>query len=332
MQCVACKKYIDKVSNGFSVCPHCGSVNIPPIIPTNPLSQLLINKHTPANLGKTRRFTNINLLIAGVLLALLSISGLTANQNLFQTDLSSPPPAVQIRTWETEDNMLEEAENLIAENKLDEAAILLAQVDNSYPRYQEVLDLQKAIETKKAEIAKQVAVTQPRIKPVSTAPAMPAAPLAAFTTPVQIRGDAGCQSSTIEALKLLSHKAPAHYATVTKYVGIIECASQGSGMFAYENPTRYLVGDATRNAGTVWYAGTIAHDAGHSQLYHAYLIANPGSSVPNDVWTGESAEKTCLEAQHDALSKIGGTQYQLDYIRNVINTQYYNVPYDQRWW
>jgi hypothetical protein len=32
------------------------------------------------------------------------------------------------------------------------------------------------------------------------------------------------------------------------------------------------------------------------------------------------------------LGKIGGTQYQLDYVANVINTQYYNVPYSQRWW
>jgi hypothetical protein len=103
-------------------------------------------------------------------------------------------------------------------------------------------------------------------------------------------------------------------------------------MYAYENPPRYVVGDATRNAGTVWFAGTIAHDAGHSKLYHDYLTANPGQPVPNDVWTGEKAEKTCLEAQQDALGKIGGTQAQLDYVSNIINSQYYNIPYDQRWW
>lgn len=169
-------------------------------------------------------------------------------------------------------------------------------------------------------------------------PAVPVVPKPApistptFSTTINIIGDLTCQSSTLEALKLLSIKAPTHYSTVTKYISIIECASQGSGMFAYESPPRYLVGDATRNAGTVWYAGTIVHDAGHSKLYNDYLITNSGQSVPNDAWTGEAAERSCLDAQYDVLGKIGGAQYQLDYIQNVINTQYYNVPYDQRWW
>lgn len=162
-------------------------------------------------------------------------------------------------------------------------------------------------------------------------PTLPAEPV--FTTPIQINGNADCKKTTLDALKLLSQKAPAHYSTIIKYMSIIECAAQGSGMFAYENPPRYLVGDATRNAGAVWYAGTIAHDAGHSKLYHDYLIAHFGQSVPSDVWTGKSAEITCLTAQYDALSKIGGTQAQLDYINSLISDpQYQNIPYDQRWW
>lgn len=169
-------------------------------------------------------------------------------------------------------------------------------------------------------------------EPAPQAPAKTPKSNPAFTTTIQIKGDAACQSTTMEALKLLSVSAPSHYSTVTSYVSVIECAAQGSGMFAYESPPRYLVGDATRNAGTVWYAGTIAHDAGHSKLYHNYLSAHPGQSVPDDIWTGEAAERACLDAQHDAVSKIGGTQAQLDYLKNIINSQYYNVPYEQRWW
>lgn len=183
-----------------------------------------------------------------------------------------------------------------------------------------------------AQPAQPTAPPQVVPPPKVTAPATRQPASAAFVTSVQINGDAACQSSTLDALKLLSSSAPAHYATVTKYVSVIECSSQGSGMYAYENPPRYMVGDATRNAGTVWYAGTIAHDAGHSRLYHDYLSGSPGGSVPDDVWTGKSAERACLEAQYDALSKIGGTQSQLDYVKNVIDTGYYNVPYDQRWW
>jgi hypothetical protein len=171
----------------------------------------------------------------------------------------------------------------------------------------------------------------PKIAPPKK-PAPTPVPPSTFTTPITIKGDANCQSSTLTALKLLSDKAPAHYKTVTTYISVIECIAQGSGIYAYEIPPRYVVGDATRNAGTVWYAGTIAHDAGHSKLYHDYLSTHPNHAVPDDVWTGQNAEVSCLNAQYDALSKIGGTQYQLDYVTNIINIQYYNVPYSQRWW
>lgn len=157
-------------------------------------------------------------------------------------------------------------------------------------------------------------------------------PPATFHTPIQIKGDAACESSTLDALKLLSNKAPVHYATVIKYIGIIECAPQGSGMFAAEDPPRFLAGDSTRNADTAWYASGIAHEAGHSKLYHDYKDTHPGQLVPPDAWSGESAEKICLDAQYDALAKVGGAQYQLDYVKNVINTKYYEVPYGQRWW
>lgn len=134
------------------------------------------------------------------------------------------------------------------------------------------------------------------------------------------------------ALKLLHDKAPGHYAVVVKYMGIIQCLASGSGMYAYEDPPRYVVGDATRNAGTIWYAGTIVHDAGHSKLYHDYLDANPDQAVPTDVWTGQNAEATCLAAQADALSQIGADQATIDYVNNIINTQYWNIPYSERWW
>lgn len=155
---------------------------------------------------------------------------------------------------------------------------------------------------------------------------------ATFNTSIQIKGDAACKSSTLDALKLLNDSAPMHYMTVTKYIGIIECLPQGSGMFASESPPRYAVGDVTRGGGTVWYASTIAHDAGHSKLYHDYKDTHSGELVPPDAWSGESAERTCLDAQYDALTKIGGTQAQLDDIKNVINTKYYEIPYKERWW
>lgn len=244
---------------------------------------------------------------------------------------------VQNKRWQSAATKLTQAQQLVKQDKLDAATALLSQIDKTFPTYAKVLDLQKTIQAQKAaELAKLAADQAKAAAPPATKPAPApkrsvAAP-ATFTTPIQIRGDAKCQSDTLAALQLLSTKAPTHYATIIQYIGIIQCVSQGSGIYAYDNPPLYLVGDATRNAGTVWYAGTIAHDAGHSKLYHDYLSTHPGQAVPDSVWTGQSAEITCLAAQYDALTKIGGTQSQLDYIQNVINTRYYNIPYDQRWW
>lgn len=166
----------------------------------------------------------------------------------------------------------------------------------------------------------------------SSAPISSPSTTTAFTTQIQIKGNSSCKSDTLSALRLLHDKAVMHYSVVTKYISIIECVSKGSGMYAYENPPRYVVGDATRNAGTIWYAGTIAHDAGHSKLYHDYLTSHPGQAVPDDIWKGKNAEVSCLDAQYDALSKIGATQSELNYVKNIITSQYYNIPYSERWW
>lgn len=171
-----------------------------------------------------------------------------------------------------------------------------------------------------------------RQTPTTSNPPTQSTPKPAFTTPISIDGDATCQKDTLAALDLLAEKAPSHYATVTKYVGVIKCVTQGSGMEAYLSPPRYLAGEATRNAGTLWYAGTIAHDAGHSKLYNDYLAANPAQPVPADVWTGQNAEAACLNAQYDALQQMNAPQSTLDYVQSSINNGYWNVPYDQRWW
>ncbi|PJE65483.1 hypothetical protein COU91_01390 [Candidatus Saccharibacteria bacterium CG10_big_fil_rev_8_21_14_0_10_47_8] len=250
---------------------------------------------------------------------------------------------VQNKNWTAYKGYLNEAKDLVVAGKLSEASSKLDRIGKDFPTYSQVTQLYRDISTKTEASRKIAAPPQPTTPsaPQSSAKAAtpktktivpspnPAPP---FTTSIHIRGDAACQSSTLEALQLLSQKAAVHYSTVVKYIGIIECVPSGSGIYAYESPTRYVVGDATRNGGTVWYAGTIAHDAGHSKLYNDYLASHPGQPVPNDVWIGESAEVSCLNAQYDALTKIGASQYQLDYVQNVINTQYYSIPYDQRWW
>jgi len=165
----------------------------------------------------------------------------------------------------------------------------------------------------------QKQVTQPK--------QTPAGPLE-----IKITGVGDCAAKTKRALDLLKNKAKSHYDTIVKYVGIIECTESQSGMHAWENPPRYQVGKATVDAGTIWYAGTIAHDACHSQQYHDYLLENSSTNVPAEVYTGRNAEAQCLDVQYDALRKIGATQETLDYITKVINSEYWKVDYSKRWW
>jgi len=149
---------------------------------------------------------------------------------------------------------------------------------------------------------------------------------------IEIIGDNDFIEKTNQALDLLENKAFVHYTVVIRYIGIIEWADTGSGMFAWEDPPRYKVGEATVDAGTIWYAGTIVHDSIHSKQYNDYLAENPSGPVPDEVWTGESAEAKCLNVQYDALEKIGAGQQTLDYIKNAIDTKYWEVPYEDRWW
>ena len=164
---------------------------------------------------------------------------------------------------------------------------------------------------------------------------LPAPPITKFSrdsSTINIKGDENCIVKTQEALNLLQNKAQIYYNTVIKYVGIIECASQGSGMYAWESPPRYQVGKATYEGGAIWYAGTIAHDSCHSKQYHDYLLNNDSASVPSETWTGKEAERQCLDVQYDALAKIGADQNTLDYVKNTINSGYWDVNYDNRWW
>ncbi len=149
---------------------------------------------------------------------------------------------------------------------------------------------------------------------------------------IEIIGDNDFVEETNKALNLLKSKAPIHYAIIERYIGVIEWVEAGSGMFAWEDPPLYRVGEVTVNEGTIWYAGTIVHDSVHSKQYHDYLAENPSGPVPDEVWTGENAEAQCLNVQHDALEKIGADQQTLDWIKSVIETKYWEVPYEERWW
>jgi len=149
---------------------------------------------------------------------------------------------------------------------------------------------------------------------------------------IDIVGNAECVEDTESALHLLQATSPSSYQEVSENISIIECVTEGSGMYAYEQEPRFVVGDATREAGALWYASAIVHDATHSKLYNEYRESHPGERVPDTIWTGEDAEMTCLEAQASALDDMGAPKNTIEAVLGAIETKYWEVPIDERDW
>ena len=122
---------------------------------------------------------------------------------------------------------------------------------------------------------------------------------------VQIIGNADFVAQTRLALYLLETRAPDAYQKVQTYVGII-MQGEHSGMWAWEDPPRYEVGDRTAFASVTWYASTIAHDATHSELYHN-----------GQEWEGIPVEQFCNAYQLEVLKQIGAPQGEIDYMAGL---------------
>jgi len=158
--------------------------------------------------------------------------------------------------------------------------------------------------------------------------------IAKLISQMEIKGDRNCKIETRTALKLLAHHTPYYFNRVVKYIGVIDCESGGSGMYAYENPPRFVVGDKQREAGIYWYTSVLVHDATHSMLYHQYLARHPGVRVPDNAWIGRKAEDISNNAQAYVLQNIGAPEYYenyyLDYLNKIRSLPYWDVPVGER--
>lgn len=135
---------------------------------------------------------------------------------------------------------------------------------------------------------------------------------------IKIIGNKEFVEQTVKALQLLELKAPDAFQKVQLYIGIIE-QFEKSGMWAWEVPPRFTVGDSTAFYSVTWYASAIAHDATHSELYHQYY-EKYGGEVPDDVWTGVDVERFCIGYQTEVMKQIDGPQVEIDYLDSLDGT------------
>ncbi len=137
------------------------------------------------------------------------------------------------------------------------------------------------------------------------------------------------------AIVLLQQHDLSAYEVLTNNVGRIEEARR-SGMRAYDTPPVYEMSDKTAFYSVTWCAATIAHDSFHSKLYHDYQRANPGR-VPDSVWTGQAAERKCMEHQLGVMRNIGASAWEISYAASQADGHYVTnalnwAEYRKRWW
>jgi hypothetical protein len=153
---------------------------------------------------------------------------------------------------------------------------------------------------------------------------------------IEIRGTKDFKDHVVNALSLLMTKAPDAYCTVTNYIGAI-VQSAHTGMAAYERPATSYLHDKVPWVSPEAFASSIAHESFHSKLYlDKVKELGPSAPVPDEVWSGEGAEKLCCEYQAGVLQKIGGTQFEISYYgwdpaRDPTN-RYWEIPYEKREW
>ena len=153
-----------------------------------------------------------------------------------------------------------------------------------------------------------------------------------FVFPVKIIGDADCVRKTNQALDILQKKSSGDFEKVVSSLGVVECATDGSGTFVWESPARFRIGFATYQADTLWYASALVHESCHVAQYRNYLFSHKNGQVPSEIFSGAEAENQCLLEQYNDLASLGAGQSLLDYTKKIAETNYWDIPNEKRWW
>jgi hypothetical protein len=152
---------------------------------------------------------------------------------------------------------------------------------------------------------------------------------------VVIRGDDAFIRATVEALQLLKSKAPDVYALLQMHIGDV-VAAKPSGVIPralrHLPKTMVTMGPSYSERSTVEYAGALAHEIYHCELYRRAQRGDPHHLVPANEYSGEHAESLCLRYQCDVLRRLGLPEAHIDRYESRLKSKWWEVPLDQRDW
>lgn len=102
-----------------------------------------------------------------------------------------------------------------------------------------------------------------------------------------------------------------------------------SGMNVYASTPTFYVGAATWRAGPLWYAGAIAHDARHAQLYAAARARLGGLEPRSEQWKDVAGERLALDYQAGVLRELRAPAPVLEFLKvQRDDPRYQNVGRD----
>jgi hypothetical protein len=148
---------------------------------------------------------------------------------------------------------------------------------------------------------------------------------------IEIRGPHDFCDRVAAALRLLSADAPTAFDLCQRHFNLV-IRSRHSGVNVTARPATVMLGQWATSVSTPYLASGLAHEANHCSLYWSYRDAKLTREVPRKVFSGEEAERQCLEYQIAVLKQLGETEEVTERLRESMKTEWWNVPWHERRW
>lgn len=148
---------------------------------------------------------------------------------------------------------------------------------------------------------------------------------------IAIHGPQPFRDAVAAAIRLLASDAPDAFTLCQDLVSTV-VMSRHSGVMANRRPAVVLLGDWVTRVSLPYLASTIAHEVYHCKLYWLYRDDNARSRVPAHIYTGEAAERQCIEYQTAVLKQLGGTEDEVRKLGDHMATEFWKVPWHERTW